>query len=57
MVQINQATKQLICWRDSSFLAYQSWIFGAVMAVVVGLIIIGGIKSIAKVTDRLFLLW
>jgi AGCS family alanine or glycine:cation symporter len=54
MVQINQATKQLllVTGGDASFLAGQSWMFGAVMAVVVGLIIIGGIKSIAKVTDK-----
>lgn len=54
MVQINQATKQLllVTGGDASFLAGQSWIFGVVMAVVVGLIIIGGIKSIAKVTDK-----
>jgi len=54
MVQINQATKQLllVTGGDASFLAGQSWMFGVVMAVVVGLIIIGGIKSIAKVTDK-----
>lgn len=55
MVQINQATKQLIevtGGEEASFLAGQSWIFGAIMAVLVGLIIIGGIKSIARVTDK-----
>jgi len=54
MVQINQATKQLllVTGGDASFLAGQSWMFGVLMAVVVGLIIIGGIKSIAKVTDK-----
>lgn len=54
MVQINQATKQLISVTGGteSFFFGQSWIFGAVMAAVVGLIIIGGIKSIAKVTDK-----
>ena len=54
MVQINQATKQLIevTGGEQSFLAGQSWMFGAVMAVLVGLIIIGGIKSIARVTDK-----
>lgn len=54
MVQINQATKQLIHATGGvdSFFYGQSWIFGAVMAVVVGLIIIGGIKSIARVTDK-----
>lgn len=54
MVQVNQATKQLIevTGGESSFLAGQSWMFGAVMAILVGLIIIGGIKSIARVTDK-----
>lgn len=54
MVQINQATKQLISVTggDASFLSGQSWMFGAAMAVLVGMIIIGGIKSIAKVTDK-----
>lgn len=54
MVQINQATQQLIevTGGEASFLAGQGWMFGAVMAVVVGLIIIGGIRSIARVTDK-----
>ena len=54
MVQINQATKQLISVTggESSFLFGQSWMFGAAMAVLVGMIIIGGIKSIANVTDK-----
>ncbi|MCH2199331.1 MAG: alanine:cation symporter family protein [Flavobacteriales bacterium] len=54
MVQINQATGQLITVTggESSFLAGQGWMFGAAMAVVVAIIIIGGIKSIAKVTDK-----
>ncbi len=55
MVQINQATRQLIevTGGEASFLAGQSWIFGVVMALVVALIIIGGIRSIAKVTDKI----
>ena len=54
MVQINQATKQLIHATGGvdSFFYGQSWIFGTLMAVLVGVIIIGGIKSIAKVTDK-----
>lgn len=54
MVQINQATQQLIdvTGGDASFFAGRGWIFGALMAVVVGFIIIGGIRSIAKVTDK-----
>ncbi len=54
MVQINQATKQLIHATGGvdSFFYGQSWIFGTLMAVLVAVIIIGGIKSIAKVTDK-----
>lgn len=55
MVQINQATSQLITVTggESSFFYGQGWIFGAVMAMLVGIVIIGGIKSIAKVTDKI----
>lgn len=54
MVQINQATQQLIdvTGGDASFFAGRGWIFGVAMAVVVAFIIIGGIRSIAKVTDK-----
>ena len=55
MVQINQATQQLIevLGGESSFLYGKGWIFGVVMAVLVAFVIIGGIKSIAKVTDKI----
>ncbi|NJL13523.1 MAG: alanine:cation symporter family protein [Microscillaceae bacterium] len=55
MVQINQATQQFInvTGGESSFLHNQGWIFGAIMALLVGLIIIGGIKGIVKVTDKI----
>lgn len=54
MVQINQATIQFIdvTGGENSFLAGQGWVFGVIMAVLVAFIIIGGIKSIAKVTDK-----
>lgn len=54
MVQVNQATNQFIAVTggEESFLFGQGWIFGAVMALIVAVIIIGGIKSIAKVTDK-----
>jgi len=54
MVQINQATMQLtaITGGAESIFYGRGWIFGAMMAVVVGIVIIGGIKSIAKVTDK-----
>jgi AGCS family alanine or glycine:cation symporter len=55
MVQVNQATQQLIAVTGGteSFLYGQGWIFGVVIAVLVAFIIIGGIKSIAKVTDKI----
>ena len=55
MVQINQATQQLISVTggETSMLYGQGWIFGVIMAVVVGIVILGGIKSIAKVTDKI----
>ncbi len=54
MVQINQATQQLteVTGGVDSFFYERGWIFGVAMALTVGLIIIGGIKSIAKVTDK-----
>lgn len=55
MVQINAATSQLInvTGGTESFLYGRGWIFGLIMAVIIGLIIIGGIKSIAKVTEKI----
>ena len=55
MVQINQATNQLITVTggDASFFSGQGWIFGLIMAVLIGITIIGGIKSIVKVTDKI----
>jgi AGCS family alanine or glycine:cation symporter len=55
MAQINQATKQFvnITGGTESFLFGREWLFGLLMSIVVGLIIIGGIKSIAKVTDKI----
>ena len=54
MVQINQATAQLIdvTGGESSFFYGRAWLFGALMAAVVAAIILGGIKSIARVTDK-----
>ncbi len=55
MVQINQATVQLtaITGGSDSIFFGRGWIFGLAMAIVVGIVIIGGIKSIAKVTDKI----
>ena len=54
MVQINQATSQLteVTGGVNSIFFERGWIFGVAMAIVVGLIILGGIKSIARVTDK-----
>ena len=54
MVQINQATLQLaeITGGENSIFYNNGWIFGTIMAVVVAVVIIGGIKSIARVTDK-----
>ena len=55
MVQINQATNQLITvtgGTDSVFYG-NGWIFGLIMAITIGIVIIGGIKSIVKVTDKI----
>lgn len=53
MFQANQAFNQLVeipGW--SGFASYGFW-FGLVLAVLVGIVIIGGIKSIANVTDKI----
>ncbi|MEN0002490.1 MAG: alanine/glycine:cation symporter family protein [Bacteroidota bacterium] len=55
MVQINQATQQFIDvtgGAETGIMAGRGWMFGVAMAAVVAVIIIGGIKSIAKVTDK-----
>ncbi len=55
MFQANQAFAQLvfITGGETSALSGNGWIVGAVMAFVVGLVIIGGIKRIAQVTDKI----
>jgi AGCS family alanine or glycine:cation symporter len=55
MFQVNQAFQlvQNITGGSESFLAGNGWLFGIVMAVLVGIVIIGGIKKIAKVTDKI----
>lgn len=54
MLQINQATQQVIniTGGEASFFATHSWVFGLIVALIVGLIIVGGIKSIANVTSK-----
>ncbi|QCE40345.1 alanine/glycine:cation symporter family protein [Psychroserpens sp. NJDZ02] len=55
MFQVNQAFQLVenITGGDQSFLHGYGWAFGLVMAVLVGIVIIGGIKKIAKVTDKI----
>lgn len=54
MVQANQACSQLVgVLGEGSFLDDNRWVFGLFMGVAVGLVIIGGIKSIASVTAAL----
>ena len=57
MFQVNQAF-QLVEYITTpaggvSFLHGKGWLFGIVIAVLVGIVIIGGIKKIAKVTDKI----
>lgn len=55
MFQVNQAFQLVenITGGEESFLHGRGWLFGLVMAVLVGIVIIGGIKKIAKVTDKI----
>jgi AGCS family alanine or glycine:cation symporter len=54
MFQSNQSFQQVlsVTGGDASFLADKGWLFGLIMAILVGLVIIGGIKSIASVTSK-----
>jgi AGCS family alanine or glycine:cation symporter len=55
MFQVNQAFQLVenITGGEESFLHGYGWVFGLVMAILVGIVIIGGIKSIARVTDKI----
>lgn len=55
LIQINQTTKLLIdvTGGETSFLASHAWVMGFSVAIVVGLITIGGIKSIGRVTEKI----
>jgi len=50
MFQANQSAQQI--GSVIPFFANNGFIFGIIMAIVVGIVIIGGIKSIAKVTEK-----
>ncbi|WP_193210982.1 alanine/glycine:cation symporter family protein [Luteolibacter marinus] len=53
--QINQATAQLlnVTGGTESYFADKLWLFGLIVAFMTALVIIGGIKGIAKVTSKL----
>ncbi|PVY43814.1 AGCS family alanine or glycine:cation symporter [Pontibacter virosus] len=57
MFQINQATQQFISvtgGAEASFFGGgNAWLFGLIMAVLVALVILGGVKSIARVTEKI----
>lgn len=55
MYQINSATSQFVnTFCDTGgFWDQNRWVFGLIVAVIVGAVIIGGIKSIGKVTAKL----
>ena len=55
MFQVNQAFQLVenITGGETSFIYGKGWLFGIVMAILVGIVIIGGIKKIAKVTDKI----
>ncbi|WP_420574399.1 alanine/glycine:cation symporter family protein [Kordia sp.] len=54
MFQVNQAFQlfQYVTGGEESILYGKGWLFGLIMATLVGIVIIGGIKKIAKVTDK-----
>ncbi len=55
MFQVNQAAQlfEHMTGGEESFIHGYRWAFGLVMAILVGIVIIGGIKKIAKVTDKI----
>ena len=55
MIQINQTAHQMvfITGGEHSFLQGFTWVVGLIVAILIGMVIVGGIKSIAKVTTIL----
>ena len=55
MFQSNQAYKQFVIATggETSFFVDKAWLFGSILALIVAAVIIGGIKSIARVTSKL----
>jgi len=54
MFQANQSFQQLVnvTGDEASWFADKGWLFGLALAILVGVVIIGGIKSIARVTEK-----
>lgn len=55
LIQINQTTQMIIdiTGGHESFFYNHAWVMGLTIAIVVGMITIGGIKSIARVTEKI----
>ncbi len=55
MFQVNQAFKlfEYVTGGEASFIHGRGWLFGLLMAILVAIVIIGGIKKIAKVTNKI----
>ncbi len=55
MMQVNQATQQIVYMTggENSFFYNNGWICGVIIMIIVGLIIVGGIKSIANVASKI----
>ncbi len=55
MFQSNQAYQQFVAATggEEGFAAGWGWLFGSILAVLVAVVIMGGIKSIARVTEKL----
>lgn len=55
MFQANQSFQQVVnvTGGEASFMADKGWLWGLFMAVLVGVVIIGGLKSIAKAASRI----
>ena len=55
MIQINQTAHQIIfiTGGESSIFSGAAWVLGLIAAILIGLVVMGGIKSIAKVTTFL----
>lgn len=55
MFQANQAYKQFasLDFMQGTWISDNAWFFGIIMSVLVAIVILGGIKSIARVTDKI----